>query len=523
MICNNCGAEIDNGFKFCKKCGSPITAEKKKKGSAGRILGIILLVIAVIAIAAGGVFALYYAKNNLVAARSIVVEKSAGTVEVTGTRNKGDAYKGEHLVNGDAVDIKEASSLTMCIDMDKHVYAEENTRFHIGFESDRRGCKSEICVDEGNVRSVIDNKLGPYDSYEVDTPNSTMSVRGTSFTVTVIKGEAGEDYTLVDVEEGCVNVKLKGPDGEYTGEETDVNKGEKRFIARDKDGVVFADIPEGTDADGGSGSSNGGGDQTIDNREKLNRLIEEYKSEGDQTVSTDMDPSLDEEFAESLEAGEMSRTDDETEDEGERMPGMSASLKKDLEIYGEVLEEMMREQDYPNTGYYLSIARYMDSLSYYDIMIDPGGREWFGTDESTKVLFKFYDMDSDGKDELITTVGGNDDYIHIPVMYFYDDGLLDGGHIAPKDVENTDISIYCTRTKAVITGWDFGYDYFTSDNGHWESISYEDDNDLHNDEGNIWFNDLFVNWYVLSPDTIQGPDSVVTFTRPGSFPDAIDK
>ncbi len=411
----------------------------------------------------------------------------------------------------------------MCIDMDKHVYAEENTRFHIGFASDRRGCKSEIYVDEGNVRSVIDNKLGPYDSYEVDTPNSTMSVRGTSFTVTVIKGEAGENYTLVDVEEGCVNVKLKGPDGEYTGEETDVNKGEKRFIARDKDGVVFADIPEGMDADGDSGSSNGGSDQTIDNREKLNRLIEEYKSGSDQTVSTDMDPSLDEAFAESLEADEASRPDDEQEDDGERMPGMSASLKTDLEIYSEVLEEMMREQDYPNTGYYLSIARYQDSLSYYDIMIDPGGREWFGTDESTKVLFKFCDMDSDGKDELITTVGGNDDYIHIPVMYFYDDGLLDGGHIAPKDVENTDLSIYCTRTKAVITYWDFGYDYFTSDNGHWESISYEDDNDLHNDEGNLRFNDLFVNWYVLSPETIHGPESVVTFTRPGSFPDAIDK
>ena len=149
--------------------------------------------------------------------RSISVEDVKGTVNVVGEKNNGQAYKGERLYSGDDVSVMEASELTMCMDNDKYVYADENTHFKLESNSNKKTSKIKIVLDKGSELNELTQKLGANDSYDVDTPNSTMSVRGTVFRVTVFKGDDNYIYTLVEVEKGVVLARLKTLSGTYNG------------------------------------------------------------------------------------------------------------------------------------------------------------------------------------------------------------------------------------------------------------------------------------------------------------------
>ena len=63
--------------------------------------------------------------------RSISVDDVRGTVDVVGETNNGQAYKGERLYSGDDVNVKKSSEMTMCVDNDKYVYADEETHFRL--------------------------------------------------------------------------------------------------------------------------------------------------------------------------------------------------------------------------------------------------------------------------------------------------------------------------------------------------------------------------------------------------------
>lgn len=177
--------------------------------------------------------------------RSILVEQVEGTVSVVGESNNGEAYAGQRLYSGDDVSVNDASSLTMCMDNDKYVYADANTHFSLVASSPREDSKIKIVLDAGSELNVLKSKLNPNDSYEVDTPNSTMSVRGTTFRVTVYTGEDGMVYTLLEVEEGVVLARLKIADGTYNGVEREFKAGESALIRGNDDFSEFV-----TDKDG---------------------------------------------------------------------------------------------------------------------------------------------------------------------------------------------------------------------------------------------------------------------------------
>ena len=113
--------------------------------------------------------------------RSISVEQVSGTVSIVGEKNSGQAYVGEHLYSGDDVTVGDASELTMCMDNDKYVYADANTHFSLQASAPDDDSKIKIYLDAGSELNVLQSALGANDTYEVDTPNSTMSVRGTTF------------------------------------------------------------------------------------------------------------------------------------------------------------------------------------------------------------------------------------------------------------------------------------------------------------------------------------------------------
>ncbi len=162
--------------------------------------------------------------------RSISVQELAGTVSIVGEQNNGQAYVGEHLYSGDDVTVGDASELTMCMDNDKYVYADSNTHFLLEASAANEDSRIKIYLDAGSELNVLQSQLGANDTYEVDTPNSTMSVRGTTFRVTVYTASDGMTYTLTEVTEGTVKVRLKTKDGKYNGVDQDFTAGQSALI-----------------------------------------------------------------------------------------------------------------------------------------------------------------------------------------------------------------------------------------------------------------------------------------------------
>ncbi len=188
---------------------------------------IIVAVAGVVLIGAviGGIFLLRNASY-----RSIIVDAVEGTVTAKGEKKDGALIKGEHLYSGDAVRVESLSGLTMCADKSKYLYADAETAFKIEASGKSKGKEMKIVMSEGSTLHELKEKLGKNDTYEVDTPNSTMAVRGTTFRVTCYRGNDGYFYTLLEVTEGNVLVRLKTEDGTYTGVEKMFGAGESALI-----------------------------------------------------------------------------------------------------------------------------------------------------------------------------------------------------------------------------------------------------------------------------------------------------
>lgn len=191
---------------------------------------ILIGAIAFALIAIGVILAIVFSRGKY---RSISVADVRGNTQVVGKKNNGSAYKGQRFYGGDDVTVMEDSDLTMCIDQTKYLYANQNTHFHIENTSTRNASRIRIVLDKGSELNELKEKLGADESYQVDTPNSTMSVRGTKFRVTVDTDENGVVYTLVEVEEGVVFVECKNLNGEYNGVSQEFYPGQSCVIRAD--------------------------------------------------------------------------------------------------------------------------------------------------------------------------------------------------------------------------------------------------------------------------------------------------
>ncbi|MCR4728306.1 MAG: FecR domain-containing protein [Lachnospiraceae bacterium] len=180
--------------------------------------------------------------------RNISVEEVAGTVTATGEKKNGQLLVGEHLVSGDFVSVEAQSSLTVCADKTKHLYADPETRFKLIDTSGKKGSTIKIQMEAGSTLHELTEKLGAGDVYEVETPNSTMSVRGTTFRVTVYRTAANVYYTLTEVTNGSVVVKLKDDSGQYTGEEATIQPGESALMREEGNRSEFVRSRTGDDS-----------------------------------------------------------------------------------------------------------------------------------------------------------------------------------------------------------------------------------------------------------------------------------
>lgn len=184
-----------------------------KKGILiGGIASVVAVVGIVAAIVLGG-----GAKKKTKEYRVIAVNEVFGTTTITSSdKTSGAAYVNQHLYSGDDANVADDAHLTLLVDSDKYIYAEEGTHFWIEASGKAGSGKSTIHVEDGDTLHYLKEALGKDETYEVSTPAATMAVRGTVFRVKVYP-EGGYIYSYLEVFQGSVEVKLKTTTGEYNG------------------------------------------------------------------------------------------------------------------------------------------------------------------------------------------------------------------------------------------------------------------------------------------------------------------
>lgn len=164
--------------------------------------------------------------------RIVKIYEIDGTATVN-RQNTGEIeiYPNMVLASGDEVWLKEGL-MTLKLDEDKFVYVEENTRFKLETAGSAADSKTSIELIEGAIVNEIRNPLSEDASYEVHTQNSSMSVRGTTFRVSIYYDEDGTMFTKVSVFEGKVETQLVFKDG---------TKADPRMVEFGKETIIFED------------------------------------------------------------------------------------------------------------------------------------------------------------------------------------------------------------------------------------------------------------------------------------------
>lgn len=210
---------------------------------AGVVIGTVLAVIVAVAV---GFVALTGGKDE--AYRSIMVYQVNGNATITrASVGEMEAYENLMLQSGDSVAVASESSMRLKLDDDKYLLAEQDTRMDIVAEGDGENAKTRIDLKQGSVTSEIQNKLGQNASYEVNTPNSVMAVRGTIFRVETGKNESGDVDTKLTVFAGKVSVKTVSSDGTVSDEEVMVEAGQELHVGGTE--TSAADLGDPADID----------------------------------------------------------------------------------------------------------------------------------------------------------------------------------------------------------------------------------------------------------------------------------
>lgn len=136
--------------------------------------------------------------------RVIKVQSFSGQVTLERGSNDKDMVEGMNLKSEDKVTTGDDGLVELLVDEDKHILAKENTCFKIEAKGNENKGKLKIKLEYGTSLVEIDNKLADGSSVEVETPNATLSVRGTTFETTY---KEGDDTTVVKVTDGAVKIK----------------------------------------------------------------------------------------------------------------------------------------------------------------------------------------------------------------------------------------------------------------------------------------------------------------------------
>lgn len=213
---------------------------EKKKGKKGIVIAAVIM----LAIVIGAIVFLNLNKKKVYRLLKIYEVEGKANVSREDIGNI-EPYENMVLESGDKVSL-ETGKLTIKADEDKYIYLEDDTELVLVAEGDSNNSKTSIDLLKGAITNDIQNKLSSESSYEINTPNSTMSVRGTIYRVCVYEIN-GVKYTKVSVFEGEVVTRLKYADGTYSDEEVSVKKGKEVIIYDDGTNTDYVSEPSDID------------------------------------------------------------------------------------------------------------------------------------------------------------------------------------------------------------------------------------------------------------------------------------
>lgn len=143
--------------------------------------------------------------NETIEAERIITAQSInGAVNVS--HNDGSrlsVYEGMNFYDGDGVSVLSNSDLTMKIDSDKVIFAEEDTEFHVTATGSEGSSKTEIHLEKGSILINIKNKLNDDETFDIVTQFSSLTVRGTIFRFSIVE-TGGTKYEVIEVYDGTI-------------------------------------------------------------------------------------------------------------------------------------------------------------------------------------------------------------------------------------------------------------------------------------------------------------------------------
>lgn len=146
-------------------------------------------------------------------------------------------YENMLLQSGDTIKLDEGTFIIKA-DEDKYIYLENGTEIILTAEGTSADSRTIVELKAGAVINRVDRHLSEGSVYEVNTPNATMSVRGTVVRMEYIVSANGIAYTHTQVFEGVVDTALVYPDGTIVDKGVNVAEGMGVLIYRDNDNDV---------------------------------------------------------------------------------------------------------------------------------------------------------------------------------------------------------------------------------------------------------------------------------------------
>ena len=194
--------------------------------------------LAVVAIAVALIFIFTGGSDEY---RSIKVFELNGNCTVSRNGDTLNAFKNMSLSSGDSFEVPGEGFARLKLDDDKYVYLEAGTKIELTATGTEKDSKTRVFIERGSMMTEVKRKLSATSSYDIVTPNTTMSIRGTKTLTQVVEDAVtGHVQTSNAVLEGQVKikaVKVKA-DGTVVSVEKDLGAGEGNAFSSSKEELV---------------------------------------------------------------------------------------------------------------------------------------------------------------------------------------------------------------------------------------------------------------------------------------------
>ena len=284
--------------------------------------------------------------------RTIQVYNIEGKAWVT-RENVGEMemYANMQLQSNDQVKTEKETYVQLKLDEDKYILLEPETSIKIQAEGNAQDSKTKIVLESGGIVNRIENELSKNSSYEIETPNSTMAVRGTIFRIKLVKDERGKIVSEVEVQDGKVECRIvvKNEDGSTSEQMVELEAGKKNIIEGTPEGADYVSGPmeytyETYENEVLSFILAIGNDNNIVDSDKLDAAKQDEESDdGDSESKNTLDKEVENQDKKESNTKEEAGVDNKNKN--------SENLPKEEEIKEEQEEEKKEEQNtiYNNT------------------------------------------------------------------------------------------------------------------------------------------------------------------------------